>query len=462
MESKACCNRRELLRRAAQGGVALGFMGASLPQLFSLREARAGVAPEGALYDAALSIFMDGGPSQQDSLDPKPGSRCQGPFGSFSLGFQDVYGQAVRLTNPLAPLGNLVTNPGSNVRLGLIRSLSHDNGDHEFAQNYMNSFWGGAPAATEYPSIASAMAYFRQGEGIGIPSVVIGPEKTLTNRGPNLSRCPAPLVVTAGDAQSGNPVVRSLELPVDQARYGRRKAFTDALNARFLRRRPDALARDWERSADDAYGVTVGGQAARAFDLTGVPLLPAADANTARRLTLAARLLDAGVPWVATGILGNDSHENNAATVQANWGTSVAQGVGGLCQQLAASGKRVLVVVYGDFGRTPDTVDPNGANRDGRDHWPDGFSVGLLSINQPRFTPTAIGDTGPDGLWTRADGRLRDPIGPGDLGAFIYKALGFQVGRFDGRYDVPMADREAPPVDRNNEGDELLRTFGLA
>lgn len=466
MTEKKCCglDRREFLRATLGSGVSLGFMGAGLPALLGARAARAGVTPDGALYDAALSIFMDGGPSQTDTLDPKPGTPHQGAFGAVSLGYRDVYGQDVKLGDRLAGLANLVTDPASNVRLGLIRSFSHQNEDHGLAQNYMNTWWGSVPASNEYPSMASAMAHYYQGQGLGVPSVVITPEKTIASSTPNTSRCPAALMVAPGDPQGQNPVVQALRRPagVDAARYDRRRAFAAAMNARFLASRPDEVAKAWDRASDDAHKVTQGGQAAQAFDLTGVPLLPAADQDTARRLTLAKRLLTAGVPFVATGILGNDSHDNNSQIVAANWGQSVGQGVSQLCRDLAATGKRVLVVIYGDFGRTPFTVDPNGQNRNGRDHWADGFSVGLLSINQPKFTPTAIGDTGPLGMWTRAAGTLKDPVQPKDLGGFIYRSLGFQLGRADGAFDVPMADRDAPPVDRLNDSSKLLRTFGLA
>ena len=96
---------------------------------------------------------------------------------------------------------------------------------------------------------------------------------------------------------------------------------------------------------------------------------------------------------------------------------------------------------------------------DGRDHWNDGFSWALLSINQPRFKTGAIGNTGPDGLWTQADAKLVDPVEMKDFGAMLYRALGFQVG--SPGYDIPVADRTVPPVDPLNKSSELLSYFGL-
>jgi hypothetical protein len=304
------------------------------------------------------------------------------------------------------------------------------------------------------------MAYYFQGQGVGIPSVVIQGANGDRVNDSGASRCPTALMAQAGGNQNANPTVQALQLPpgVDQARYDRRKSLLDKLNARFLASRPDLMAKAEEKATEDAYSVTSGGQAAKAFDLTGKTLVPAGDNGTAMRLTLAQELLKAGVPYVAMGIGGNDSHTGNFDTIGQNWGQSINKGLTAVAQNLKATGKRVLVTMYGDFGRTPASV--NGGSRDGRDHYGSGFSVGILSINQPKFKMTAIGDTGPDGTNQAASG-LVDPIEPADLGAFVYRSLGIQIGKPDGSFDVPLNGRNAPPVERINNSDKLLTTFGL-
>jgi hypothetical protein len=273
------------------------------------------------------------------------------------------------------------------------------------------------------------------------------------------SRCPTALLVNAGGG--ANPVVQALRRPtgVDQARYDRRKSLLDRLNQRFLASRPDSMARAMEKATDDAFDVTSSGQAAAAFDLTGKPILaPGGNDGTARRMTLAQELIKAGVPYVAMGIGGNDSHGNNMGTVSRNWGTYINQGLSEMARNLKATGKRVLVTMYGDFGRTPASV--NSGSRDGRDHWGGSFSVGLVSINQPKFKMTAIGDTGPEGLLQWNTG-LVDPIAPADLGGFVYRSMGIQVGQAGGAFDLPLNARPAPPVDRVNKSQLLMDTFGL-
>ena len=461
-QNKSCADsgttRREFLQRLGQTGVALGFMGVSLPHLLAIKEATGGVAPENALYDAYLSIYFEGGPSQTDTWDPKPGQAAQNVFPGINLGVNDAYGQPMLISNVFPRLATLSMNDPA-IKLGTIRSFWHGSNDHGQGSMYMNGWWRSNALVQQYPSVASVMAYYYQGTGIGIPSVVIN--GGLSNR-PNdagQSRCPTALQVNAGNGQGNNPVVQALALPagVDQARYDRRKTLLDRLNARFLGSRPDQTARAMEKATADAHSITSQGAAARAFDLTGKTLINVSNNGVAQRMTLAQELLKAGIPYVAMGIGGNDTHTNNNATIQTNWGNYINEGLSEMAANLKATGKRVLVTMYGDFGRTPTL---NGNAGGGRDHWGDGFSIGLLSINQPKFKMNAIGDTGPQGRLMSTSG-MRDPIEPKDLGAFVYRSLGFQVGRVDGKFDVPLTSRPAPPVDRINKADLLNTTFGL-
>ena len=84
----------------------------------------------------------------------------------------------------------------------------------------------------------------------------------------------------------------------------------------------------------------------------------------------------------------------------------------------------------------------------------------MLSINQPAFKTTAIGDTGPDGMNSIGNNKLTDPMYPKDLGALVYTTMGFLPGNSPAT-DIPTAIRNAPPVDRVNNGPVLLKTFGL-
>jgi hypothetical protein len=433
----------------------------------------AGATPTNAYYDCALQIFFSGGPTSIDVWDPKPGSR-NNFVGTINLGAKDPYNNDVLISEIFPTLAAQVTTDPL-VGLGVFRSMVHRNNAHGTAQQYMNNFWEGAPSGM-YPSTAAVMSYYYQGTGIGIPSVVINTNNGQNANTANQSRVPTALQVTAGSGQGGNPTVQALQLPpgVDATRYQRRQALITKLNQRFLSAHPDAIAAAYKQATDDAASVTMKGDAARAFDLTGVPLVPARNNGDAQRLTQAVRLLEAGVPYVACGIGGNDSHGNNVATIQGNWGMSVDQGVAEIVTRLKASGKRCLIIMGGEFGRTPNSVNNATLNnqtiananlgRDGRDHWGDSFSWAVVSVNQPKFKTGAFGFTGPDGNWREQNNdpatKTVDPVHPRDLGAFVYRSLGFQVG-LDVAYDIPLVDREAPPVDRINISTKLMQNFGL-
>src|SRR5205085_4991183 len=119
------------------------------------------------------------------------------------------------------------------------------------------------------------------------------------------------------------------------------------------------------------------------------------------------------VPYVSCGITGNDTHDGNMGPVTSIWQGLVDPSVAAMCANLKATGKRVLILLGGEFGRNPADV---ASGRDGRDHWGSGFSWAMISINQPSFKMTAVGNTGPDGTWTTATATpLVDPIAPGAL-----------------------------------------------
>jgi hypothetical protein len=464
--------RRDFLKKVGKTGIGLGVMGLSLGSTNFMRQAM-GVTPTNAFYDCAMQVFFSGGPTAIDVWDPKPGSR-NNFVGTINLGAKDPYGEDVLISEIFPQLAQLAINDPA-VGVGVFRSMVHRNNSHGTAQQYMNNFWEGAPA-TLHPSTAAVMAYYYQGTGLGIPSVVINGNNGQNANVANQSRVPTALQVTAGSGQGNNPTVEALQLPpgVNAARYQRRQNLITALNQRFLAAHPDDIAAAYKKATEDAASVTMKGDAAKAFDLTGVTLVPARNNGDAMRLTQAVRLLDAGVPYVACGIGGNDSHGNNVQTIQGNWGQSVDGGVVEVVNRLKASGKRALIVMGGEFGRTPNSVNNSTTNnqtiananlgRNGRDHWGDSFSWAVISVNQPKFKTGAYGYTGPDGNWRESNNdpatQTKDPVHPRDLGGFVYRALGFQTG-LDVAYDVPLTDRAAPAVDRVNISTKLLTNFGL-
>ncbi|HZV02471.1 MAG TPA: DUF1501 domain-containing protein [Planctomycetota bacterium] len=484
-------SRREMIKAGAAAAT-WGLFGLSLPRMLFLQEAY-GIAPDPTTkkYDAVIQCFMTGGPSQTDTWDPKADpnpSGYQSPvevFPTLSLGSNDIYGKPIWLTNNLTNLANLVNTDPTNYGLGIIRSMHHGNGVHAIAESFMNCYWQ-SPVGNLYASTSAAFTYLMQDQvtppnGVGLPTCVI-----LNNQGAmaNTSKgstCPTALQVTGGNT---TPTVQMLTVPVttggqpDTARYNRRAQIMDAIEQNFDATRPDNSVKAWTAAWKNAQNITLEGKAAAAFNLTGVTTLPGgptAHAADLQNLTLAQQLVLNGIPFVSVAIGGNDTHLNNRAGVTMNWGDTVDVAVTQMAKNLKASGKRVLVTFFGDFGRTPFTTAPKTVNvdgsqgqaRDGRDHWPSGFSAAMLSIGQPAFKTNAVGDTGPDGMWTATSTTpLKDIVYPGALGGMVYRAMGYSPT--NPNYYVPNAlGSMAPPVDPqyqdNSPGNALwlAQNFGI-
>jgi uncharacterized protein DUF1501 len=179
-----------------------------------------------------------------------------------------------------------------------------------------------------------------------------------------------------------------------------------------------------------------------------------------QQLLLARRLVEAGVDVLTTslsgplcGRVGNwDDHAVNHHVFDAMKFRSEAydQAVSALIEDIYARGldKRVLVVVTGEFGRTPkisyapstgagNASAPAGTTQPGRDHWPRGFSNIWAGggITTGRF----VGATD-----KRGEDAIDRVCGPGDFLATIYHHLGIPyattfIKDFNGR-PTPIVD----------------------
>src|SRR5579872_3638125 len=154
--SRDLASRRDFLKRVGLG-LTGGAFGLSVFSRFLMQEAY-GITPDPALqkYDAAITLWYEGGPGQTDTFDPKPGSTSN-IFPTIDLGAKDIYGNPLQVTNLFPNLSNLFLNDPA-IKLGVVRSLTHGNELHTLAQTWMNCFWQ-SPVANLYPSTAASMAY---------------------------------------------------------------------------------------------------------------------------------------------------------------------------------------------------------------------------------------------------------------------------------------------------------------
>jgi len=154
--------------------------------------------------------------------------------------------------------------------------------------------------------------------------------------------------------------------------------------------------------------------------------------------------------FVEEPIGGNDDgHLNNQKAVEGIFGQTtndlVRETILSLEEWCVDQGKRVLVLLGGEFGRTPHHVGDNNGHPT-REHWASGFTWTLVSINHPTFKSTAVGDTGPDGSFTVGEGNLIHPDRPSAVGGLLYTVMGFPPG--DSRNHIETIDGLRSPTGR--------------
>lgn len=359
---------------------------------------------EQASAKACILIFLEGGPSQIDTFDPKPGVSTGGPFEAI-----DTKLEGVKFAQHVPRLAAIAD------KLAIIRSLNSVEGDHERAQSLMHTGYRPNPRL-RYPALGSTIAWQRPDPAIDSPAFVsIGTKFEGSILGPQFG----PFVI-----EDVNNPAPSLALPegFSNERMKRRLTALEAFNAKFSERFESSLGNDLTqltRRVDRMRNIPV----FQAYD-------PAAaepelfekygsgvnDGFLARACLTARRLVESGVKFVAIQYGGWDTHQDNFNQVQ-NLSAPLDAGLSTLIEDLQERGllDTTLVVCVGEFGRTPAI---NGGN--GRDHFPDVFSAlvagGGLKVGQ------VIGRSSEDG--TQIDDR---PVSVQDFHATIFTAMGLDI-----------------------------------
>ncbi len=162
---------------------------------------------------------------------------------------------------------------------------------------------------------------------------------------------------------------------------------------------------------------------------------------------LARRLIEAGVSFVTfndrgMGPLGWDTHAQNFPTIKNTLAPPLDQGLSALVEDLAERGllDQTLVVMMGEFGRTP-KVNKNA----GRDHHGRANSVLVCGAGIPQGL--VVGRTDANG-----DTPVERPVTPADLATVVYRKLGIDP---ETKYEAPDG-RPIRLVDGGNPPKELL------
>ncbi|HQU46480.1 MAG TPA: DUF1501 domain-containing protein [Pirellulales bacterium] len=430
------CSRRTFLQYGS-----LGVGGLGLGDLLRMR-AGAEQTRQPSPDTSIIFVWLPGGPPHMETYDMKPEAPAE-YRGDFRPIPTVVPGIDVC---ELLPLHAKIAH-----KFTLVRSISHEFAGHDFGMrriltgripNKIEGFVNDAPAG------GSIVAKIRDDRRIGLPNYVAGVDNgreavdTFPFGAAYLGRAYTPFIF-AGDPSRPDFKVQNLGLSSAVAgRLDDRVGLLDGFDT--LRRNVDASGAmesmdEFNRRAMD---ILTSDRARRAFDLSQEP-----DALRDRygrhawgqRALLARRLVEAGCSFVTmvmenpcpgqpfpTGITYNwDSHAVNCHIfVDAAFRLPrFDQAVTALVEDLYARGldKKVLLVVTGEFGRTPRINSAIGTEtrvmQPGRDHWSNAMS--LLVAGGGMRTGQVIGSTNYKGEHPQDR-----PLTPNDLWATIYRHLG--------------------------------------
>jgi uncharacterized protein DUF1501 len=395
---------------------ALGYLGLGLSDYFRISSVQAAIEKDDI---SCILLWQSGGASQLDTFDMKPDAPAEirGPFKPIAT---NVSGIQV--------CEHLPQTAKQADKYAVIRSLTSREMDHERAINYLLT--GYAPLQTiEFPSLGSVVSK-ELGPRADMPPYVVVPNTFPSYGGGFLGGAYNPFI--AGDPNVKGYQVRDLKLPldVDWNRVDRR---------RWLLRMVD---RHFERIDAGHEAATIDDYYARAYDLMNSPRAkkafdieeePESIRNRYGRTPvgqgclLARRLVESGVRFVtvAKGWLNWDTHGNNFNTLEKALLPEFDPAYATLLEDLHQRGllDRTLVVLMGEFGRTPKI---NGDA--GRDHWSKVFTVCLAGAGVRGGQVIGASDA--------TASEVRDkPIQVEDLLATLYDRLGIDTTK---EYHTPI------------------------
>jgi hypothetical protein len=385
-----------------------------------------------------ILIWLAGGPSHLDTFDPKPGAPAD-VRGEFKPIATSVAGLQISEVLPnLARVMNRVT---------LIRSMTSPESDHGRAAHHLLTGYRPSPAL-EYPGYGSVVAKAREAHRGMLPPYVVVPDAPISGMSGYLSPAYDPFAVS-GDPNQPGFRVRNLTPPdrLTLGRLMRRRDMVRALDDFARDVPPTSLTTSRDQFSDQAYALLTSSAAQAAFRMNEEP-----DAlrekygrtTVGQSCLLARRLIEAGVSFVTindrgTGPLGWDTHAQNFRTIKDTLAPPLDKGVAALVEDLGARRllDETLVVMMGEFGRTP-KINGNA----GRDHHGRANSVVMFGAGIP--AGLVLGRTDPGG-----DAPVDRPVTPADLAWVLYHKLGIdpETTRFetpDGR-PTRLVDGANPP-----------------
>lgn len=417
--------RRDFLKIGA-----LGLGGLMLPDLLRVRAAEK-LAGKSTKDTAVIWLWLGGGPTHIETFDPKMSAPAE---------FRSTVG-AVKTNVPGIEIGGVFPKMAQVAdKMAFVRSFAHRNSGHGGGTHWVMTGYDHPPAdngqAPIKPGMGSILARARgaHNKDTGMPMYVR--LQGILGDGPAwLGTSYAPFD-TSGNAR------RNMNLKVDLERLEDRRSLLKAIDTLDREIDQTGTAKGLDSFETQAFDLILG-RAREVFDVNREDprVRDRYGPGLGQQLLMSRRLVEAGVGFVTLHYGGWDMH-GDIANQMKRLGPQMDQAVSTLVEDLADRGldQNVLVVVTGEFGRTPRIN--NGA---GRDHWAPLTTLALagggLKMGQ------VVGESS-----AKAEFPKSNPITPQDLMATVFQVLGLPQ---DLQYNDP-AGRPVYMIDKGKPITELV------
>lgn len=361
-----------------------GVLGTALP--------KAGLAAESLpRAKSVVIVWCSGGPSQLETVDPKPHAPAEirGEFSAIGTAVPGVF-----VGEHLPRLAQTLD------RWSIVRSLAHKEYNHLLATHVAltgrptpvprgGSDLDRVQSRSDFPNFAAALDYVRPRtdgvpSGVSLPNYFIeGPLTWPGQYAGFLGVRHDPWQINQ-DPNSDNFKVDELALPteVSNERLSSRHRLLTGLGAD----REAALAgraAAYGEQQELAFSLLTSARVTKAFDIKAEPtdVRDRYGRNKfGQSLLLTRRLVEAGVPIVQAamgGVQTWDTHVDNWGRLKNTLLPQLDQGLFALMDDLTSTGRirDTMVIVMGEFGRTPKISTLPGESIPGRDHWPNVYSA---------------------------------------------------------------------------------------
>jgi uncharacterized protein (DUF1501 family) len=348
---------------------------------------------------SVIFLMMAGGPSQMETLDPKPvlnklaGQRLPESFGKIPAQFTDITKELLlgckfnfrNCGRSGIPISDAFPHLQRHAdKLAVLRSCYHDAFNHSPAQYVLTT----GMSRLGYPSIGAWITYGLGSQSDNLPAMVVMLENDGKVKGgtPLWGNGFLPAIHQGAPIQASGTPILYVKRPPEISEQSQRKTLDMAqwLNRRHAARLSAAsqeldsriaayeLAYRMQTAAPDAVDIMKESEQTR--KLYGIDLEHTRNFGT--RCLIARRLVERGVRFVqlisGSGDTKDWDHHDDSHEGTRRQSRLVDQPIAALLQDLEARGKleETLVVWTGEFGRTPTSQGGKG-----RDHNPNGYSM---------------------------------------------------------------------------------------